>query len=72
MRCSGVSPALKREIRAFAFLYVDAYPDCFIPTGADPTFELQLDTIRALSDADAALRARPPALLLLGGGGRRP
>ena len=55
-----VSPALKREIRAFAFLYVDAYPDCFIPTAADPTFELQLDTIRALSDADAALQlARP-------------
>ncbi len=55
-----VSPALKREIRAFAFLYVDAYPDCFIPIAADPTFELQLDAIRALSDADAALQlARP-------------
>jgi DNA-binding transcriptional ArsR family regulator len=54
------SPQLKREIRAFAFLYVDAFPDCFTPTSPDATFESQLDTIRSLSDAEAAHElARP-------------
>src|SRR5512147_2480344 len=55
-----VSPRLKREIRAFAFLYTDAYPDCFIPTAPDASFEAQLDVIRSLSEADAAHElARP-------------
>jgi DNA-binding transcriptional ArsR family regulator len=55
-----VSPQLKREIRAFAFLYVDAFPDCFTPATPDATFESQLDTIRALSEAEAAHElARP-------------
>jgi hypothetical protein len=54
------SPQLKREIRAFAFLYVDAFPDCFTPTSPDETFESQLETIRSLSDAEAAHElARP-------------
>jgi DNA-binding transcriptional ArsR family regulator len=55
-----VSPQLKREIRAFAFLYVDAYPDCFIPAAPGVTFEDQLDVIRSLDEADAAHElARP-------------
>src|SRR4051794_12293761 len=55
-----LTPQLKREIRAFAFLYVDAFPDCFTPTSADATFESQLGTIRALSDAEVAHElARP-------------
>jgi DNA-binding transcriptional ArsR family regulator len=55
-----VSPALKREIRAFAFLYADAFPDCFTPTRSNMSFEEQLDAIRALDDAEAAHElARP-------------
>jgi DNA-binding transcriptional ArsR family regulator len=56
----AVSPALKREIRAFAFLYADAYPDCFTPTRSHMTFEDQLEVIRRLDDAQAAHEfARP-------------
>ena len=56
-----VSPALKRDIRAFAFLFDDAFPDCFLPPdGASATFEQQLETVAALSDAQAAYElARP-------------
>ena len=49
-----VSPGLKREIRAFAFAYADAFADCFVPTEADMTFEDQLDVMRSLSDEQAA------------------
>lgn len=40
----SLSPALKRDVRAFAFLYHDATPDCFIPVGGDDeaTFEAGL------------------------------
>src|SRR3954469_15244359 len=55
-----VSPALKREIRAFAFMYADAFPDCFIPTRSNMTFEDQLAVLRGLDDAQAAHElARP-------------
>jgi DNA-binding transcriptional ArsR family regulator len=56
----ALSPALKREIRAFAFLYADAFPDCFCPTASGVTFEDQLAVIRSLDDAQAAHElARP-------------
>jgi DNA-binding transcriptional ArsR family regulator len=45
-----VSPALRREIRAWAFLYEDAQPDCFLPPAIDATISFQehLDVVRAL------------------------
>jgi DNA-binding transcriptional ArsR family regulator len=56
----GVSPALKREIRAFGFLFADAYPDCFVPTREGMWFADQLETIAALSVEQAAHElARP-------------
>ena len=67
-----VSPALKREIRAFAFLYVDAFPDCFIPTAADAARSRCSSTRSAsLSDADAALELARPLFFYWerGGGG---
>jgi DNA-binding transcriptional ArsR family regulator len=55
-----VSPALKREIRAFSFFYADAFPDCFVPTRSNMTFEDQLAVVRELDDAEAAHElARP-------------
>ena len=46
----SLSPALKRDVRTFAFLYYDATPDCFIPVGGDDeaTFEAGLATAAAL------------------------
>jgi DNA-binding transcriptional ArsR family regulator len=43
-----VSPALKREIQAFVWLYQDAMPDCVLPSGIGdrPCFEEQLARIR--------------------------
>ena len=58
----SLSAALKREIRAFAFLYDDAAPDCFLPPAADsaPSFEEALAAFRALSGDRAAYElARP-------------
>jgi hypothetical protein len=55
-----VSPALKREIRAFAFAFADAYADCFVPTGPSMTFHDQLVVLQSLSDEQAAHElARP-------------
>jgi DNA-binding transcriptional ArsR family regulator len=46
----SLSPALKRDVRTFAFLYYDATPDCFIPVGGDDeaTFEAGLAAAAAL------------------------
>ena len=46
----SLSTELKKEIRAFAFLYDDALPDCFLPATADsaPSFEEALAAFRAL------------------------
>jgi len=58
----SLSAALKREIRAFAFLYADAAPDCFLPPAADsaPSFGEALTAFRALSGEEAAYAlARP-------------
>ncbi len=57
-----VSPELKREIRAWAFLYEDAFPDCFIPPEIDAsaTFKGHLGHVRGLSPDEAAYElARP-------------
>jgi Family of unknown function (DUF5937) len=55
-----VSPALKREIRAFAFSFADAFADCFVPTGPSMTFHDQLAVLQSLSDEQAAHElARP-------------
>ncbi len=50
-----VSPELKREIRAWAFLYEDAFPDCFIPPRIDETttFDEHLNQLRSLSPEQA-------------------
>jgi DNA-binding transcriptional ArsR family regulator len=46
----SLSPALKRDVRTFAFLYYDATPDCFIPVGSDDeeSFEAGLEAAAAL------------------------
>jgi DNA-binding transcriptional ArsR family regulator len=46
----SLSPALKRDVRTFAFLYHDATPDCFIPVGGDDeaTFEAGLTSAARL------------------------
>jgi DNA-binding transcriptional ArsR family regulator len=46
----SLSPAVKRDVRTFAFLYYDATPDCFIPAGGDDhaTFEAGLEAAAAL------------------------
>jgi hypothetical protein len=57
-----VSPELKREIRAWAFLYEDAFPDCFIPPRIDASasFEEHLGVVGALDPEQAAYElARP-------------
>ena len=57
-----VSPELKREIRAFSFLYEDAFPDCFIPPRIDARigFDAHLEQVRMLTpDAAAYELARP-------------
>jgi DNA-binding transcriptional ArsR family regulator len=58
----ALSSELKREIRALAFLYDDAVPDCFLPPSADtvPSFEDALAAFRGLSADQAAYAlARP-------------
>jgi DNA-binding transcriptional ArsR family regulator len=58
----SLSTELKREIRAFAFLYDDASPDCFLPPGTDsaPTYEQALAAFRSLPGSRAAYElARP-------------
>jgi DNA-binding transcriptional ArsR family regulator len=57
-----VTPELRREIRAFSFLYEDAFPDCFIPPRIDARigFGAHLDRVRALTPEAAAYElARP-------------
>jgi hypothetical protein len=57
-----VSPELKREIRAFSFLFENAFPDCFIPPelGAQIGFDDHLALVRALAPAAARYElARP-------------
>jgi len=61
-RARTMSPELKREIRAFEFLFHDAMPDCLLPARPDtaPTFEHELDQLRSLEAEQAALElARP-------------
>ena len=48
-----VSPELKREIRAFSFLFENAFPDCFIPP--------ELDTRIGFGDHLARVRGLAPA-----------
>lgn len=58
----SLSPELKREIRALAFLNDDALPDCFLPPTAETasTFEEALAAFRALPGQRAAYAlARP-------------
>jgi len=43
-----LSPALKREVRAFAPFYVDAIPDAFLPAAESATFEEELAALEAL------------------------
>ena len=51
---------LKQDVRALAFLYEDALPDCFLATSEAPTFEFELDRFAALdADAVAYELARP-------------
>jgi DNA-binding transcriptional ArsR family regulator len=49
----SLSPALKRDVRTFAFLYYDATPDCFIPVGGDDeaTFDAGLEAAAAFRAA---------------------
>jgi DNA-binding transcriptional ArsR family regulator len=57
-----VSPELKREIRAFSFLFENAFPDCFIPPQLDARigFDDHLARVRALTPAAARYElARP-------------
>jgi DNA-binding transcriptional ArsR family regulator len=52
--------ALKQDVRALAFLYEDALPDCFLPTSEAPTFEFELERFAGLdADAVAYELARP-------------
>jgi DNA-binding transcriptional ArsR family regulator len=57
-----LSPALKREARAFAFVYEDALPDTVIPPtpGARPRFDEQVAAIAALSETDFAYDVARP------------
>ena len=51
---------LKQDVRALAFLYEDALPDCFLPTSESPTFEDELGRFAALdADSVAYELARP-------------
>jgi DNA-binding transcriptional ArsR family regulator len=58
----SLSTDLKKEIRAFAFLYDDALPDCFLPASADsaPSFEEALAAFRALSGKRAGYELGRP------------
>jgi DNA-binding transcriptional ArsR family regulator len=61
-RARTLSPVLKKEIRRFAFLYDDAFPDCFLPAraGASPSFDDGLAAFLALPPEQAAYElARP-------------
>jgi DNA-binding transcriptional ArsR family regulator len=57
-----LSPALKREIRAFAFMYEDAAPDAILPPaiGTRPTFHEQLDAWSAMPLDDFAYDVARP------------
>jgi DNA-binding transcriptional ArsR family regulator len=57
-----LSPALKREARALAFVYEDALPDTVVPptVGARPRFEEQLASIEALPVEDFAYDVARP------------
>src|SRR5215213_7431196 len=51
---------LKQDVRALAFLYEDALPDCFLPTTDAPTFDAELERFAALDADDVAYElARP-------------
>jgi hypothetical protein len=57
-----VSPELKREIRAFSFLFENAFPDCFIPPelGARIGFDDHLARVRSRAPTAARYElARP-------------
>jgi DNA-binding transcriptional ArsR family regulator len=43
-----LSPALKREVRAFTPFYVDAIPDAFLPAAEGATFAEELTALEAL------------------------
>jgi DNA-binding transcriptional ArsR family regulator len=60
--CRALPAELRRETRAFAFLYDDAFPDCFLPPAGEtrPTWEEQLDVVARLEPERAAYElARP-------------
>jgi len=57
-----LSPGLKREIRAFAFMYEDAAPDAILPPaiGSRPSFHQQLDAWAAMPLDDFAYDVARP------------
>jgi DNA-binding transcriptional ArsR family regulator len=57
----ALSPALKREVRDLAFLYVDALPDVLLPPApGEVSFDDALGRLEALAPAEAAYElARP-------------
>src|SRR5215212_3745332 len=60
--CRALPGELRRDIRAFAFLYDDAFPDCFLPPDGQmrPSWEQQLEVVAALDPERAAYEfARP-------------
>jgi DNA-binding transcriptional ArsR family regulator len=57
----NMSPSLKRDVRAFAFVYEDALPDIVVPAaGARPGFDQQLAAIAALAEEDFAYDVARP------------
>jgi Family of unknown function (DUF5937) len=60
-RARAMSPALKREIRAFEFLFHDAVPDSLLP--ADPaelhSFDAELEQLRSLDAEQVAYDLSP-------------
>jgi DNA-binding transcriptional ArsR family regulator len=56
----AMSPELRREIRAFEFLFHDAVPDCLLPARTDLSFDGELEQLRSLDPERIAYElARP-------------
>ena len=66
-RAHGMSPELKREIRAFEFLFHDAVPDCLLPPDAaePPSFEAEVEQLRSLDAEQVAYDLARPLFFYL-------